>query len=93
MAFRANMPPGFSRNLLVNLVITSNFEANVFLTKPMRLNSDGAGCGEGRSQARSQAHSPASNRRGAAGTAAQTSIQNFDAGVSTLKSRIKRIFS
>ena len=44
----------------MNLATISNFGASVFLTKPMRCNSDGVGCGgkqRSRSPTRSQAHS------------------------------------
>ena len=61
MAFPASGPLASSRSLPANLAIISNFGVSVFSTKPMRLNSDGVGCGGedgGRSPTRSQAHSP-----------------------------------
>jgi len=77
MAFLANTPPGSSRSLSVRLAIIFNFGVSVFLTKRMRFNSDGVGCGGehgGRSPTRSQAHSRTHPRSGAAGTAALAPI-------------------
>jgi len=62
-----------SRNLPVNLAIISNFGVSVFSTKPMRLNSDGVGCGGEQGAAARPGRrriAPPPTRRGAAGTAA-----------------------
>ena len=64
MAFPASGPLVSSRNSPVSLAIIYNFGDSVFSTKPMRLNSDGVGCGgesRSRSPTRSQAHSPTPN--------------------------------